>query len=48
MSIRKLDEKHREFLHFHQKYVWQDRDRMDRSDKMCGGMGLVIFRFCSD
>lgn len=36
MSIRKLDEKHREFLHYHQKYVWQDRDKGELILKMNG------------
>lgn len=36
MSIRKLDEKHYEFLHYHQKYVWQDRDRGELILKMKG------------
>lgn len=36
MSIRKLDEKHREFLHYHQKYVWQDRERGELILKMKG------------
>jgi hypothetical protein len=36
LSIRNLDEKHREFLHYHQKYVWQDRDRGELILKMKG------------
>ena len=36
MSIRKLDEKHYEFLHYHQKYVWQDRDSGELILKMNG------------